>query len=146
MPWPLPITTNGAIAHPVTVRLSKDNMSEAAAKICPGCGAAFTVEDLIESPEVEPVGIQFVDTKLLHNVYYFNHRVAQCGTTFVVAVELFTPFLQEEPAPESLAGTDLCENHCRNLDDQSECQQGCRYASHRRFLHVMKQKRVPVAL
>lgn len=121
-------------------------MSEQAAKICPGCGAAFTLEQLVESPDVEPVGIQFVDAKLKRNVYYFNHLVEHCGSTFVVAVELFTPFLQEKVPPESLAGTDLCENHCRNLGDQSECEQGCRYAPFRRFLQVMKQKRVPVAL
>lgn len=103
-------------------------------KVCPGCGTAFTLHDLIQHPEIVPLGMQFEDGGFFLNVFYFNHDRAGCGSTFVVPAKAFLPLITE-PVPESnLAGTEACGNHCLSVGDLSGCNAPCRYAPFRRFL------------
>lgn len=108
-------------------------------KTCPGCGANFALSQIIEGQDVEPVGMQFVDPELKWNMYYFNHVCTNCGSTFLISVMEFLPFIKE-PIPESvMTGTEDCGGHCARLKDLEECQAPCMYAPFRRFLLGMKK-------
>ena len=110
------------------------------AKVCPGCGRVFSLLELVESPELRPIGMQFIDEELTHNVYYFSHICPDCGTTFVVSVSVFVPLINEPIPPDSLAGTEECDAHCIAIEDLALCSKPCRYAPFRRFLLHMRNR------
>ena len=109
-------------------------------KTCPGCGARFTLPQILEHQEIEPVGMQFIDPELKENMYYFNHICANCGSTFLISVIEFLPFIKETIPEAVMTGTDVCGGHCTRLKDLEECQAPCMYAPFRRFLLSLKRE------
>lgn len=108
---------------------------------CSGCRAQFTLEDFVRHADIEPIGMQFIDTDMKWNMFYFNHTCANCGSTILLPVSDFLPFI-DETIPESvLTGTDVCERHCTDIRDLQECTQECHYAPFRRFLLKMLSAR-----
>ncbi len=111
-------------------------------KTCPGCGTPFTLQQILECAEVEPIGMQLEDDDPAWNYYYFNHRCPSCGSTFLIPVTDFAPWIPEPVPGPVLAGTESCERHCTRIDDLSACTAPCRYAPFRRFLlHLRDRKR-----
>ncbi len=110
-------------------------------KRCPGCGTAFTMDQILESAEIEPIGMQLEDNDHAWNFYYFNHRCPSCGSTFVIPVLDFLPWITEPVPQATLTGTESCERHCMRLDDLGDCQARCRYAPFRRLLLRMRSRK-----
>ena len=113
---------------------------------CPMCGVQFAIAEIAEHPDVDPIGmmVETVGGKPCH-LYFFNHVVADCGTTFVVPAEEFLPYIRE-PLPEhSLLGTQPCEGHCTHLENLQACAQACLYAPYRRYMLAMRDRRAGLA-
>ncbi|MFN8177610.1 MAG: hypothetical protein U0167_06775 [bacterium] len=110
-------------------------------KTCPGCGSVFTLQQILSSPDIEPIGMQFIDPDNANNMYYFNHQCPSCGSTFVVPVNVFLPFIAEPVPDRALTGTEVCERHCLRIDDLNQCHAPCHYAPFRRFLLRMRERR-----
>jgi hypothetical protein len=109
-------------------------------KRCPGCGQNFTIADIVECRDFEPLGMQFVDPDLELDMFYFNHTDKKCGSTFVVPVKEFIPFVSE-PIPQLvLSKTDRCSQHCLTTADLAECNEPCTFAPFRRFFIDMWQR------
>lgn len=110
-------------------------------KQCPNCKKWFSAVDILESPEVIPIGMHLDTKDPSFNLYFFNHADGKCKTTFTIEVDKFEPFITE-PMPEQIqAGTEICENHCTKIEDLETCQQECHYAPYRRFLLSMIKSR-----
>jgi hypothetical protein len=108
---------------------------------CPNCGEQFAIATIAEHPDVVPIGmlLEYVDDH--YHFYFFNHVAAHCGTTFVVPVSDFLPYITE-PVPElALTGSEACEHRCTELKDLQACRQQCRYAPFRRHLLQMRMRR-----
>ncbi len=106
-------------------------------KRCPGCRHWFSAREIIEDPSVVPIGMHVDEGDIGLNLFYFNHTTDKCGTTFVVEVEKFEPFLTEAAPREALIGTAGCEDHCTSVGELDACGQECRFAPFRRFLLAM---------
>jgi hypothetical protein len=119
--------------------MTKDSgcVDQMVARTCPCCGAVFTLTDLLESPEIEPLGMQFMDDALSVNELYFTHHAPRCGTTFVVPVLAFAALITEPIPTVNLCGTEVCSRKCATLIDVSACDVPCRYAPFRRLLNRM---------
>lgn len=103
-------------------------------KRCPSCGEEFSIRDLISSREIMPLGMSSQENKPELNVFYFQHDVPQCGSTFIVPVEEFVELI-EEPVPlNNFYRTHACENHCDSALALAHCDQRCVYAPYRRLL------------
>jgi hypothetical protein len=113
-------------------------------KTCPGCGTVFTLQQIVSNSEVLPIGMQIVESG--RHMYFFTHACSACGSTFVVPVLAFLPFLTE-PVPDTpFTGTEVCDRHCMRIDDLSRCYAPCRYAPFRRFLlQIRKEQRAPAS-
>lgn len=110
-------------------------------KQCPKCKAWFSIDEIMYSLELEPVGMQIEDDCPEANLYYFNHRVDGCGTTFAVSVLWLSLFIGEPVPSAILAGSAVCEGHCGDLSDNTTCQQICSWAPFRKLLHAMQASR-----
>lgn len=116
-------------------------MRQRLAKVCPSCGQHLTLEDILTNPEVRPRGLVLERDNPETSMFYFDHAVEGCGTTFVIPVEQLEPFV-DEPVPENLlVGSDCCETHCVRLEDWAECSQDCTNAPYRRLLLLMASHR-----
>lgn len=112
---------------------------------CPNCKVGFTLEDILTSPDIVPIGMLLHDDDASWNDYYFNHVAANCGTTFTVNVEVFAPLLSE-PVPAAIrSGCCECEGRCTSLTDLDECHAECHWAPYRRFLRVLVSRGMPVS-
>jgi len=78
--------------------------------------------------------MQFTDSELKYNVFYFNHTCADCGTTILVPVTQFLSLIKKTIPERDLSGTDSCAGHCLHISDLAVCNQECYYAPFRRFL------------
>jgi hypothetical protein len=78
--------------------------------------------------------MQFEDPDHKYNFYYFNHLCPNCGSTILIPVMEFLPYVNE-PVPDLVrTGMEDCERHCLKIDDLAECSAPCRYAPFRRLL------------
>lgn len=113
-------------------------------KQCPKCHRGFTLQEVLDSAEIQPIGMAFEPGAFENNLYYFNHGCPGCGSTFVLPVEQFVPYILEEIPPSVLDGSSACERHCRKLRDLEACGQPCFYAPFHRFLleRLVKQRAV----
>lgn len=110
---------------------------------CPCCGAGFTLEDLVSSPDIAPIGMMLEDNEADWNYYYFNHVAEGCGSTFTTHVETFAPLLPE-PVPAAIRTLSCdCEGRCTSLNDLAACGAECHWAPYRRFLSVLLARRMP---
>ncbi len=117
-------------------------MNKDVRKRCPKCNTLFTVEQILNDPEIVPIGMLFDDLTNLQNVYVFNHISDDCHTTFCIPVEYFSVYIDDSNNYDILAGTDNCEHHCLSLSDMSLCHQPCHFAPYRRLLlKMIKDKR-----
>lgn len=101
--------------------------------ICPTCSSEITFDDVLEGRGVAAIGM-LIEPDERTRVYFFNHVVPGCGTTFTVPIEVFAPVLEEEIPSQSILGTESCEGRCVRLADLGECRQPCENAPYRRFL------------
>ncbi len=104
---------------------------------CPYCKAPFSLEDLLTSPDIVPIGMVLEDDNAEWNSYYFNHMAQGCGTTFTVGVEVFAPVLAERVPDAIRTGSCECEGRCTSLSDLGECRAECHWAPYRRFLATL---------
>ena len=108
---------------------------------CPSCGQIFTLEDIVGSSDLEPVGMGFVNSDIEANMFHFRHVTPDCGAKLRIPVQVIAPHL-DEPIPESiLTDTDQCDGHCRTEDDWAACTQNCYYAPFRRFLITLVKRK-----
>jgi hypothetical protein len=108
---------------------------------CPCCHAWLSVQDILESPLVEPLGMAFDQGDPGYNLLYFNHLVEGCGSTFTIEARRFAPFLPEEPPPEVKSDTPGCEHHCTSMRNLVACQASCHWAPFRRFMLLLRARR-----
>lgn len=111
------------------------------ARRCPGCSALFTLEDLLRSPDIRPIGMLIETNDHSLNHYYFNHTCPSCGSTFVVPILDFLPLIREVVPERIMTGSDACEGRCTRIDDLAGCSAPCRYAPFRRFLLELRSGR-----
>ncbi len=103
-------------------------------KVCTLCRAPLTLNALLTSADIRPIGMAFEPGDFANNCYYFNHECPGCGTTLLVPVERFLHLIPEDIPEAVLDGTEHCERHCRRVKDLKACHQPCHYAPFRRFL------------
>jgi hypothetical protein len=108
---------------------------------CPCCGNWLSIDEILDGPRVEPVGMTFDGGDPHFNLLYFNHLDPQCGSTFTIEAERFAPYLPETAPAQILAGGPDCENHCTSMDNLLECQAPCHWAPYRRFLLALRMRR-----
>ena len=106
-------------------------------KQCRSCSTRLSMDEIINSPAINPVGITFKEDEPGSAYYLFEHGVDNCGSTFLVDVNDFLPYITEDIPIEKLIYTDECDGNCLDLDDIDECHDECYYAPFRRFLFKM---------
>ncbi len=112
-------------------------MSRYFSKQCPYCKAEFSLDHLVNEPQSRLIGMSFVEDSIEWVFYFFQHDHPNCGTSFVVRVDEFAPYIDEPIPTGKLALRECCEQHCVNLEDLSNCRQPCHFAPFRRFMHKM---------
>lgn len=106
-------------------------------KSCTNCGESFTLEQLATDPLLVPIGMAFEEGEEEIAYYYFQHEIPECGTSFLVPVNVFRPLITERIPANLLVGCEHCEEHCANINDLQACGQPCSNAPFRRFLLKM---------
>jgi hypothetical protein len=109
---------------------------------CSGCGRTIPLDELVHSPEIEPIGM-LIEPGFDLTLYFFNHTCPDCGTTFTRPIEDFHRFIEEPIPPELRAGQPGCGGACTRLGDLAVCHNECRNAPYRRFLLRMVAARKP---
>lgn len=114
-------------------------------KQCPRCGQWFSMRDLLQNPEIKPLGLTFESSDYETNLFYFEHTVENCRTTFIVPSIKFIPAI-DEPIPTQVKTLrEGCEGWCVKLEEWLECQNDCFHAPFRRLLRRMARNRnIPV--
>ncbi len=115
-------------------------------KQCPTCNQGFSIRDIFEDPTIRPLGLALDDSDLETNLYFLNHQIPGCGTTFIVPAVKFTAIVGEAIPEKIRTGQPDCEGHCNNMDDWRECKNDCLHAPFRRLLVRMeKEKKAALA-
>jgi hypothetical protein len=114
---------------------------------CGSCGHEWpTFETFTLDARVRPIGVQIVPDRPDLNVLVFEHA---CGSSVSVRASRLRHLLgREEPTVRpSLFGTEVCNGHCRLIENMKSCDQPCANASDRRLLLLIaaaqKEGRLP---
>ena len=110
-------------------------------KQCPVCGTWFTLDNIIHSPEIEPIGMTLDPANDDNCFLYFTHSAPECMTTFVIPVEDLRPALDEELTAPRVHPGEGCSGHCTTIADLSACRQNCELAVYRRFMLKLMSNR-----
>ena len=103
-------------------------------KQCPLCRKWLSSDEVIKNPEIKPLGMAYLEDENNTAFYYFQHSVPGCGSTFLIDIKDFGPFMEEDIPQVSLMASKHCEGHCVDLYDLSTCRNECYYAPFRRFI------------
>lgn len=112
-------------------------MSEEKFKKCGCCQAVLSMKEIVNDPNIRPIGMAFADDTTEGAYYFFQHEIPGCGTSFVLLVENLKSFIDETIPEQKLTLGPCCEQHCVDLKDLGECKQECHFAPFRRFLLKM---------
>ena len=110
-------------------------------KTCTGCGKSFTMAEILNSPEIEPIGITILTMDDSGIYFYFTHAAEECGSTFILRATDFKELIEEVIPEKTFLHTSNCECNCLNLDNQNNCGQYCGNAPYRRFFLKMVENR-----
>lgn len=108
-------------------------MTDQYVKLCNHCKRGFTLQQIVEEPEVTPIGMAYDDYSS-SAFYLFQHDADGCGTCFTVNVRRFDDLIGEEIPRQRVVSTAACQERCITIDDLEECDQDCEFAPFRRFL------------
>ena len=112
-------------------------MQDTKLKQCSFCKTWLSAEEIVNNPNIVPLGMAFSEDDTETAYYYFVHNVPECGTTFLLPVTELESFITETIPSERLTLSECCEEHCVSLDDLAECRQECFFAPYRRLLLKM---------
>jgi hypothetical protein len=116
-------------------------MDPAHFKQCPGCHKWLSLQDMLSNPDIMPLGLVLADSDYDTGLYYFQHEVPECRSSFVVPAEWFAPII-DEPIPQKvMTGSEHCEGRCVRIEDWAECKNDCHHAPFRRLLILMMENR-----
>ena len=105
---------------------------------CPNCKEQFTPEQLVNDPNLVPIGLCLVDDQSRSNYFFLKHETPACQTTFATPVEVFQKFLPEIVPQDINTGMPDCEGHCKKIDDNDPCYACCYFAPFRSLLATMR--------
>ena len=94
-------------------------------KKCTGCGLEMTAEQIINDPNIRPIGMSFIDIDADSAFYFFQHDIDNCGTCFVVKVDKFTDFIDENIPAKNMKLSKSCSRHCTDIKSLNECGNNC---------------------
>ncbi len=120
--------------------IAETEVDQPVVKTCPKCGAEFTLDDFLNDPDIEPIGMQFFGAAERDNYFFFAHVCAECGTTFLLPVAELMPLVNEPVPTLSRTGQHDCGGHCLRIEDLSHCSAPCRYAPFRRLLLRLREQ------
>ncbi len=106
-------------------------------KQCKGCDQWFSADEIINDPDIRPIGMSFLANNYSRAFFFFQHESPQCGSSFLVDVTLLDRYIYEYIPELNLILTDNCAGHCVNIEDLDSCQNACHNAPYRRFLLKM---------
>ena len=110
-------------------------------KQCPGCHKWLSLQDMLSNPDIMPLGLVLADSDYDTGLFYFQHEVPECRSSFVIPAGWFVSIL-DEPIPEKVKiGTKHCEGQCLHIDEWAECHTDCHHAPFRRLLIRMMENR-----
>jgi len=109
------------------------------------CGHWFSINDIMEDPQVRPLGMKVNDEDFSINLFFFNHECENCGSTFTIPARDLMPLIDGDVPESVLTGSTKCEGHCLKLTDLDVCDQECAYAPFRKLLRdMLANRREPV--
>jgi hypothetical protein len=122
-------------------------------KQCKGCEQWFSADEIVNDPDIRPIGMSFLANDFKRAYFFFQHEIPECRSSFLVDVTLLDQYIDEYIPKASLILTEDCARHCVRLEDLDNCQNACHNAPYRRFLlkmieikkKVIKKKKISVA-
>ncbi|MBN1212086.1 MAG: hypothetical protein JXA92_05860 [candidate division Zixibacteria bacterium] len=108
-------------------------------KQCPSCKKWLSSDEVLTDPDIKPLGMAYLEDENNTAYYYFQHTVPNCGSSFLIEIKDFKPFLTEDIPQVSLMASKHCEGHCVDLYDLNVCKNECYYAPFRRLILKLTQ-------
>jgi hypothetical protein len=110
-------------------------------KQCPGCHKWLSLQDILTSDEIRPLGLVLSESDYETSLFYFQHEAPECRSSFVIPADWFESII-DEPIPDKIkTGTEHCEGRCIHIDDWTACKNDCHHAPFRRVLVRMVEER-----
>ena len=109
-------------------------------KTCPSCSKKwFSKEDMLYDPDVSLLGYQvhFVDYSL--GLFYFNHKTANCQTTFAIRVADLKDLYNGPVYSEVKMADEDCPLYCLRRTELRHCNQQCAGAYVREIMQIISQ-------
>ena len=106
-------------------------------KKCKACDTWLSLDEIVNDPKIQPIGMAYLDNEEMEAFYFFYHDVEPCRSSFVIKVEEFQSYIDEEIPETTLLSNDLCDGYCVEIEELRDCEKICHYAPYRRFLLKM---------
>ncbi|MBD3403480.1 hypothetical protein GF420_11335 [candidate division GN15 bacterium] len=103
-------------------------------KQCPGCGEWFTWQQLIDDPNVRPLGMNVEVNDHRHGYLHFHHTTPGCNTAFVISTRDIIPRIIRAEADGHRGHSENCPGYCTSIDELRHCHTNCSFASVRSLL------------
>ena len=106
-------------------------------KKCKTCDTWFSLEEIINDPDIKPIGMAYLEGEKPEAFYFFHHDVKHCGSSFLIKVDEFKSFITVDIPMINLMHSDQCDGYCVEIEEIRSCDKQCRYAPYRQFLLKM---------
>jgi hypothetical protein len=104
---------------------------------CSCCGQDLTAADFIADPALELVGLACIDKDPKQSYYFFIHNDPGCGTSLLIDVHKFIPFIKGDISSDTKMNCECSESFCIHLKELKDCERECYLSPFRAFLYYM---------
>ena len=110
-------------------------------KLCPGCGALLSEEDIRSNPAVQPVGIQTVSGAEWMGGLMFIHDWPTCMTSFIVPFHMLEDLMPPPSGHFPIPDDTGCDHRCESVYNTEPCNRECALSRyHRLMMDLMKRR------
>ena len=103
---------------------------------CPACGQIWPLEDIVNSPEFEPLGFQVNTARPELALFFFVHSAGACHSTFVISNLELRRLLAVDRESVDTHSPLLCDGHYSHAY-ATPCREDCACRQHRALLEQL---------
>jgi len=110
-------------------------------KQCPGCGNWLSINDILNSPDVLPIGMHIESANHKLHGMVFQHDSPRCQSSFQIDLESLAPLVSTSDRSERCSIPTECDRRCLTAYRDDPCPLNCSFTPYHELMLKILQSR-----
>ena len=117
------------------------NIRAGCVKQCPGCGNRLSINDILNDPDVRPIGMHTESNNHKLHGMVFQHDSPYCQSSFQIDLESLAPLVSTSGRVEMCNIPTECDRRCLTAYQDDPCPLNCSFTPYHELMLKMLRSR-----